>query len=391
MIHYDENIIQLIELYLVDDLSGEEKRQLETWLQQDPSHKELFEHICMNGNVARDFESFEKIDKNMAWKHVAAKGGIKVVGKSRGLNWYRWVAAVMLPLMIVAVGYYVMNDSGKSQQTKYEIAGIQPGKSKAILRLDNNRVIELAGENEMRLEVAKGIAVKNNASGVVYPEQVANNGETVYNVLEVPRGGEYTITLSDGTMVYLNSGSELRYPVAFNSDIREVFLSGEGFFEVTKDAERPFFVVTDDLKIKVYGTSFNVNTYNIANVQTVLVEGKIGIQEKNSDVEFEVEPGQLALYDREKGEMEIRDVDVLPYVAWKNQEFVFDGKSLEDIMNTLSLWYDVDVFFQTASLKQLHFTGHLGRYEDISHILDAISGVTQVNFSVKGRTIIVME
>ena len=391
MIHYDENIIQLIELYLVDDLSGEEKRQLETWLQQDPSHKELFEHICMNGNVARDFESFEKIDKNMAWKHVAAKGGIKVVGKSRGLNWYRWVAAVMLPLMIVAVGYYVMNDSGKSQQTKYEIAGIQPGKSKAILRLDNNRVIELAGENETRLEVAKGIAVKNNASGVVYPEQVANNGETVYNVLEVPRGGEYTITLSDGTMVYLNSGSELRYPVAFNSDIREVFLSGEGFFEVTKDAERPFFVVTDDLKIKVYGTSFNVNTYNIANVQTVLVEGKIGIQEKNSDVEFEVEPGQLALYDREKGEMEIRDVDVLPYVAWKNQEFVFDGKSLEDIMNTLSLWYDVDVFFQTASLKQLHFTGHLGRYEDISHILDAISGVTQVNFSVKGRTIIVME
>ena len=89
--------------------------------------------------------------------------------------------------------------------------------------------------------------------------------------------------------------------------------------------------------------------------------------------------------------MEIRDVDVLSYVAWKNQEFVFDGKSLEDIMNTLSLWYDVDVFFQTASLKQLHFTGHLGCYEDISHILDAISGVTQVKFSVKGRTIIVME
>ena len=122
-----------------------------------------------------------------------------------------------------------------------------------------------------------------------------------------------------------------------------------------------------------------------------MVEGKIGIQEKNSDVEFAVEPGQLALYDREKGTMEIRDVDVLSYVAWKNQEFVFDGKSLEDIMNTLSLWYDVDVFFQTASLKQLHFTGHLGRYEDISHILDAISGVTQVKFSVKGRTIIVME
>lgn len=391
MIHYDENIIQLIQLYLVSDLSGGEKRLLETWLQQDPSHKELFDRVCMNGDVARDFEAFEKIDKDIAWKHVSRMGGIKPTAKSKGMHWYRWVAAVMLPLMIVAVGYYIVNDSGKSQRTKYKVAEIQPGKSKAILRLDNNRVIELAGEDEVRLEVAKGVAVKNNASGVVYPEQVANKGETVYNVLEVPRGGEYTITLSDGTMVYLNSGSELRYPVAFNSDVREVFLSGEGFFEVIKDTARPFLVVTDDLKIKVYGTSFNVNTYNLANIQTVLVEGKIGIQEKNSDVEFAVEPGQLALYDREKGTMEIRDVDVLSYVAWKNQEFVFDGKSLEDIMNTLSLWYDVDVFFQTASLKQLHFTGHLGRYEDISHILDAISGVTQVKFSVKGRTIIVME
>ena len=104
-----------------------------------------------------------------------------------------------------------------------------------------------------------------------------------------------------------------------------------------------------------------------------------------------VKPGQLALYNQEKGTMEILNVDVQLYVAWKDHEFMFDDESLEKIMNRLSLWYDVDVFFQTASLKQLHFTGHLGRYDDISHILDAISGVTQVKFSVKGRTIIVME
>ena len=102
-------------------------------------------------------------------------------------------------------------------------------------------------------------------------------------------------------------------------------------------------------------------------------------------------PLTICDYNREKGTMEIRDVDVRPYVAWKEQEFMFDNESLEEIMNTLSLWYDVDVFFQTASLKQLHFTGHLGRYEEVSHILDAISGVTQVKFAVKGRTIIVME
>ena len=241
------------------------------------------------------------------------------------------------------------------------------GKSKAILRLADNRMIEITRERETRFDVADGIAATNDSSGMVYPEQVAA-GEVEYNVLEVPRGGEYTVTLSDGTVVYLNSGSELRYPVAFGTERREVFLSGEGYFDVVKDVERPFFVNADKLKIRVYGTSFNVNTYNLANV-----------------------PGQLALYNREKGTMEIRDVDVRPYVAWKEHEFMFDNESLEEIMNTLSLWYDVDVFFQTASLKQLHFTGHLGRYEEVSHILDAISGVTQVKFSVKGRTIIVME
>ena len=144
-------------------------------------------------------------------------------------------------------------------------------------------------------------------------------------------------------------------------------------------------------KIRVYGTSFNVNTYDLENIQTVLVEGKIGIQTMNMNTEYMVKPGQLALYNQEKGTMEILNVDVQLYVAWKDHEFMFDDESLEKIMNRLSLWYDVDVFFQTASLKQLHFTGHLGRYDDISHILDAISGVTQVKFSVKGRTIIVME
>lgn len=179
--------------------------------------------------------------------------------------------------------------------------------------------------------------------------------------------------------------------MAFGVERRDVFLSGEGYFEVAKDAKRPFFVNADKLKIRVYGTSFNVNTYNLANVETVLVEGKIGIQETNSDIEYSVMPGQLALYNREKGTMEIRDVDVRPYVAWKEHEFMFDNESLEEIMNTLSLWYDVDVILPDGKFETTAFTGHLGRYEEVSHILDAISGVTQVKFSVKGRTIIVME
>ena len=388
MKHYDENIIQLIQLYLVGDLSGEEKVKLEEWVSQDPSREKLFKEICNEKSVASDFGIYEKVNKDSAWEKVILKGNIKQKNNARRLGWYKFVAAVMIPLMVVAVGYFIRETKQGIEPKDTEFASIEPGKSKAILRLADNRVIEITREQETRLDVAEGIAATNNLSGMVYPEQVAM-GKAEYNVLEVPRGGEYTVTLSDGTVVYLNSGSELRYPVAFGAERRDVFLSGEGYFEVAKDAERPFFVNADKLKIRVYGTSFNVNTYNIANVETVLVEGKIGIQGNNA--EYTVKPGQLALYNREKGTMEIRDVDVRPYVAWKEHEFMFDNESLEEIMNTLSLWYDVDVFFQTASLKQLHFTGHLGRYEEVSHILDAISGVTQVKFSVKGRTIIVME
>ena len=386
---YDENIVQLIQLYLTGDLSEEEKVKLEDWIRGDSSRKRLFDEICEERNVVRDLEVYERVNKESAWEKVVWRGNIRLRYSSRRWGWYRWVAAVMLPVM-VAAGYFIREMKRDSLQQGVEIASIEPGKSKAILRLGNNRVLEITKERETHVDVAEGIAATNNSSGMIYPEQVAT-GKTEYNVLEIPRGGEYTVTLSDGTVVHLNSGSELRYPVAFGAERREVFLSGEGYFEVVKDSVRPFFVNADKLKIRVYGTSFNVNTYDLENIQTVLVEGKIGIQTMNMNTEYMVKPGQLALYNQEKGTMEILNVDVQLYVAWKDHEFMFDDESLEKIMNRLSLWYDVDVFFQTASLKQLHFTGHLGRYDDISHILDAISGVTQVKFSVKGRTIIVME
>lgn len=386
---YDENIVQLIQLYLTGDLSEEEKVKLEDWIRGDSSRKRLFDEICEERNVVRDLEVYERVNKESAWEKVVCRGNIKLQHSPRRLGWYRWVAAVMLPVM-VAAGYFIREMKRDSLQQGVEIASIEPGKSKAILRLGNNRVLEITKERETHVDVVEGIAATNNSSGMIYPEQVAT-GKTEYNVLEIPRGGEYTVTLSDGTVVHLNSGSELRYPVAFGAERREVFLSGEGYFEVVKDSVRPFFVNADKLKIRVYGTSFNVNTYDLENIQTVLVEGKIGIQTMNMNTEYMVKPGQLALYNQEKGTMEILNVDVQLYVAWKDHEFMFDDESLEKIMNRLSLWYDVDVFFQTASLKQLHFTGHLGRYDDISHILDAISGVTQVKFSVKGRTIIVME
>ena len=366
----------------------EEIQNLARWINADSENEAYFNQLKKAWNLTSGpVSSVEREEKELKNYMVYVRSRQRIY---RIRQVFKYVAIIMIPLLGGIYWLQKEKNSMKPQLVAME-SKIVPGEYKATLTTSGGETIVLLPSKQEDIHVQENITVTNGQTGIVYQNTAKAASVLQYNTLKTPRGGEYTITLSDGSRVYLNASSELKYPVLFDEKKREVRLSGEAYFEVAKDSERPFYVVTNTVRIKVYGTSFNVNTYNLANIQTVLVEGKIGIQEKNSDVEFAVEPGQLALYDREKGTMEIRDVDVLSYVAWKNQEFVFDGKSLEDIMNTLSLWYDVDVFFQTASLKQLHFTGHLGRYEDISHILDAISGVTQVKFSVKGRTIIVME
>ena len=384
-----KDIDEILAAYLnKEPLTEEERQEFETW-------KNLSVH---NEKVAKLVQKLEK-QKNVLAKHQAQELAFtkaqQQVRQSRRkgqlIFWSSCAAGIIL-----LIGFFFLL-SPKNTHTKTQsinqtyISGLSlkrptaelilPDGNKRLLSQEKGTIIVSDSNREMRTD-KQTLIVESNTTKTREPE---------YYTISIPYGAEYNLILADGSKIYLNAGSTLRYPDQFVGDKREVFLTGEAYFEVKSDSLHPFVVHALDVTVRVLGTSFNVNTYNLANVETVLVEGKIGIQETNSDIEYSVMPGQLALYNREKGTMEIRDVDVRPYVAWKEHEFMFDNESLEEIMNTLSLWYDVDVFFQTASLKQLHFTGHLGRYEEVSHILDAISGVTQVKFSVKGRTIIVME
>ena len=208
-------------------------------------------------------------------------------------------------------------------------------------------------------------------------------------MLRIPKGGEFKLQLADGTRVYLNSATDLRYPVAFTGSERRVYLKGEAYFEVAKDAEHPFIVVTDDVQVRVYGTSFNVNTLGADGVRTVLVEGKVGIRGQDSDREYVLKPNELAFYDWNSRDMKIETVDPDLYTLWRKGIFVFERETLENIMNILSLWYDMEVFFQSESAKQLHFSGHMKRYEQIEDILHAITDATGVVFTINDRTVCV--
>lgn len=267
---------------------------------------------------------------------------------------------------------------------------VEPGSSRAFLQLSSGERVDLKGEKSLDLHDTDG-KIRIDSGKVVYAalRGSANPLKNAYNILSVPRGGEYQLCLSDGTMVHLNAGSELRYPVAFTGAERKVFLKGEAWFEVAKEIARPFYVETGEVKIRVYGTSFNVNTHGIHTIETVLVSGEIGISHKKDMQEWRMHPGQLACYDRSRGEMILKEVDVSEYIAWKDGEFCFNDDTLEDILEELGRWYDVAAFFHSPAKKTIQFSGHLKRYEDIRKILNAITESTGIVFEINGRTVVV--
>ena len=266
------------------------------------------------------------------------------------------------------------------------VENILPGSDKAILILANGEKMKLENSDSLQVDLGAGNQLVNKDNQLVY--QGEETGELQYNELQIPRGGEYQVKLADGTIVRLNSGSSLRYPVAFGKEKREVVLKGEAYFQVAHDRQKAFVVVTDDIEVKVYGTEFNINTRVADYVQTTLVRGAVSIKTERS-AEKMLKPGQLAQFDRLTGETEIKNVDVSNYIGWKSGVYIFEDKSIEQIMDELSLWYDIEVFFRNNISRNRHFSGSLPRYREIDDMLKVIEKTSHVRFEVKGKTIIV--
>lgn len=298
----------------------------------------------------------------------------------------KWAAILLLPLTL-GVYLFLKTEKSVSPFDMQDIAAIYPGESKAVLTTADGRQVALGFGEQGRVEVGQKSFIRDNGSSVIYADSLLSSEKIQYNYLNVPRGGEYKVVLSDGTEVYMNSASELKYPIVFGKDERVVYLSGEAYFKVKKDVGRPFYVYANSVKIRVYGTSFNVNTHQAESIRTVLIEGSVGIQGKGP--EYLMRPSQLAEYGKDGVMKQIREVDVRPYIAWREGLFLFEDQGLEEIMNTLSLWYDVDVFYASEEVKSYHFTGYMQRYEQIDRILSAISKMVGVHFKINGKTIVV--
>lgn len=388
----EENIIQIIRDQFLGTITPEDQLKLEAWLKDSDEHVLLFEKIKKDIRCSSESAVYNSLNNEEAW----LKFKTTISYKKRRVFIRRllgYVAAVALPMLVITAYFFIVPDR-QPCVTSDAVSRINPGSSRAILISAAGKTYELEDEREFEeLEVSEGIIVKQAGGNLIYDSVAcpAGNVSPMMNTLKIPRGGEFKITFADGTTVHVNSASELRYPVSFEKHERKVYLSGEAYFEVAKDVDRPFYVLTDDVRIRVYGTEFNVNTHSAEYVQTVLVSGKVGIKPIGDKNEIVMNPGELADFDRNTKEFEIAKVDIRQYVAWKDGYFAFENETLERIMNTLSLWYDVDVFFQSESVKGLLFTGYMKRYEQIEDILNAITDVVNVQFTVNERTIIIAE
>ena len=383
----DYKISRLIAKKLMGVILPEDEEKLNAWLEEDARNKDLYRRILEVENFSTRDMYAKRLDVEHTWD--ALKEQLAGQRKRRSLfsSWQIGVAASVI--LLVGIGlYWGFNKKPKVKQVEVA-AHVEMGGAKAILVTSRGDEIVLQDSSVQLITLGGGMVAKNDGVQVSYKENEGAGKEDVleYNTIRVPRGGEYKLFLSDNTEVFLNSDSEIRFPVKFGKGKRDVFLRGEAFFVVTKDASRPFVVnANDKMSVEVLGTQFNLQAYpDDAFVETTLNEGAVRVFNGKQGVRLR--PDEQAVYD--EGKFTVRKVDASSYSAWKEGRFMLMNHSLENIMTSLARWYNIDIFWENPEVKEYHFSGELARYEDFTEILRMLELATRVHFEVKDRTVFV--
>jgi ferric-dicitrate binding protein FerR (iron transport regulator) len=211
-----------------------------------------------------------------------------------------------------------------------------------------------------------------------------------FNTIQIPRGGEYQLSLSDGTKIWLNAETIIKYPVTFSKKTREIFIEGEAFFEVAKSADWPFIIHTSNVKVRVLGTSFNIRAYPDEEVTaTTLVTGKVSITKPNVNKEYNLTPGEQAIVTQQ--EAVIQKVNVNQFIAWKNGRILFEENTLEEIFNDLSRWYNIEIDYTNEEVKDLRFSIDVRRYSEFDEILKIIELTKKIKFEINENKVTIMK
>jgi ferric-dicitrate binding protein FerR (iron transport regulator) len=386
------NISQLIYKEKSNLLSENEASALEKWKDESVENQNIYQGLSQELDLESKIKAYNAIDSDKAW--VKLEAGLKTETKTIKLfkEFMRYAAVLILPL---AIGGYLVYNAIDTAETYEEILvdNIVPGTQKASLVLANGDVIDLENQKDSLILIKDGSQLSNINNMLSYTDVQLADMKVKWHRLVVPKGGEYKLKLSDGTQVWLNSDSELKYTDKFIGKDRIVHLKGEAYFDVAEDKDHAFIVKTMDMDVKVYGTEFNIMAYEDEDiVYTTLVEGSVGVDLKNETGLVEksmLKPNMQMAYPKGSSGGQIKVVDTDLYTGWKDGLFQFDDEDLGSIIRKLSRWYDVKVFFQNPSIKNIRFTGEMKRFEDFTTILNLLELGSDVEFDVTGNVLIV--
>ncbi|MGH2643065.1 MAG: FecR family protein [Chitinophagaceae bacterium] len=314
------------------------------------------------------------------------------------------VAAAIILIIASGVAFYWIKESTQRKNSfvaenpeKENKNNILPGTNQAVLTLANGKQVTLSGvQNGAVSRQGNTQIIKLNNGLVSYQPQKSskNQGAPIpvtpqYNTVSTPAGGQYQVILPDGSKVWLNAASSLRFPVAFTGDARVVEVSGEAYFEIAPNAKQPFIVKSGNTQVEVLGTHFNINAYPERKyIRTTLQQGSIRIIEGDESVVLK--PGEQASTNQQTSEIKLKTVNVDEALAWKNGLFYFENTNIKEIMGEIARWYNVEVIYETKDLSNKNFNGIISRYSNVNAVLERFSLTGTVHFKIEGRTIMVM-
>lgn len=382
----EERLYYLLKVYTDHTATEAEEKELFEWAMMAEDDHVLKNHIFQLLGTKNEI-SFTEVD----WERIFQSVIKKIKREKPAIRkwvWYKVAAAVAVLLMASGGLFLIMNKEKKGDLIKHRLASesmfkndVKPGGTKAILQAGNQQVRLNANDTSFTLG-GNHVQIQNGALTV-------GNIAPVQYVLTTPLGGTYSVMLSDGTKVWLNAGSELRYPSLFQGGTRTVSLSGEAYFEVATDVNHPFIVKTSGQDIKVLGTEFNVEAYtDDAEIITSLIKGKVQVEAGGKNLVLD--PGQQSLWNKQD-RLDINpDADIAQAVAWKNGYFRFDKADIQSIMTQLARWYSIRVVYEPG-LKNQYFGAIMNRNNNISQILDMLSATGEIHFKVEGNVVMVKQ
>ena len=378
----NEEIYRWVAAWIKGELTPEDEAELACWLKQDPKNQEWFDTFTTRENLKGALSLYASFHTAKRWEELERYCRITNRRKIHPGYW-RYVAAVVILFIIGGIGFLYFVPDTRKEMT---LAAVGPKEfhQQAVLVLENGKELVLNGIKDTCLSLGQGERLWINDQGRLAYHQDSLQQETPeeWHILRIPRGGEYTLVLEDGSRVWLNSASELRYPVRFTGKNRQVTLEGEAYFEIAENKKSPFQVLADNVKIQVTGTCFNVKAYASDKViKTTLDEGSINIGHVQSRRPMQqMLPGQTAVYEKRSNVIKIKtDRYHDDASSWKSNRLIFRNASLKEVLTTLSRHFDIEITVKNEKIASFTYD-FVCKGNDLNYVLEVMQSITPVSF-----------